>query len=157
MNLRCLAYAWPKPMVQWWHGESPVPLSTRHYEFSREYSLLIRSLQLSQLGEYTCQAYNGIGKATSWTVTLKAIKPVNIQEDQLRLYAKYLLTSSNEPVVITPRPQRPVIEEPSPEIIPEVRSEPPTVYSGLFVAYPYNPIGFIAHCLNVNKLIHNNC
>lgn len=53
-------------------------------------SLLIRSLGLRDLGQYTCQAYNGHGPAVSSTTVLKALGPVaptgNREEDANLVY-----------------------------------------------------------------------
>lgn len=114
MVLRCLAYGWPAPRVQWWHGEIMLPIDSQQYEMRRDYSLLIRSLQISNLGEYICQAYNGYGAPGSWSVIVQAVRPVNVPEADEALYGKYLLASRPGPVVVTPRPYRPPpkIEEP---------------------------------------------
>jgi hypothetical protein len=45
-----------------------LPFSSERYEQLRDHSLLLRLLSLRDLGAYTCQAYNGLGRADSWTV-----------------------------------------------------------------------------------------
>jgi papilin len=125
--LRCLAYGSPKPFVQWWHGSTMLPPESQLYERRRDYSLLIRSLTLETLGEYVCHAYNGIGKAGAWTVTVKAVQPINARPSDIDQYRRYLVDSSGEPVVVTPKAQRPhyhYTPAPPPEI--------PNVYNGLY-------------------------
>jgi hypothetical protein len=64
-TLNCLALGYPFPAVTWWKDDSLIPLKTSQFEVRKDYSLLIHSVKLSNLGIYTCQAYNGIGKAAS--------------------------------------------------------------------------------------------
>lgn len=140
--LRCTAYGWPSPTVQWWQGETMLPIDSQQYERRRDHSLLIRSLQITQLGEYTCQAYNGIGKPGSQRVIVQAVRPLNVVDPIYEAYSRYLVQSPTDPVVIvTPKPYRPHIasaapsptpEEPSPEInVPEIPREPDIVYTGM--------------------------
>jgi len=58
-----------------------LPFSSERYEQLRDHSLLIRLVSLRDLGPYTCQAYNGLGKAASWTVTVFANGPVPANND----------------------------------------------------------------------------
>ncbi|XP_044011690.1 papilin isoform X3 [Aphidius gifuensis] len=101
--LHCYAIGWPRPFVTWWHGDSMLPLSSDSYEQDSECTLLIRSVTLSNLGIYTCQAYNGIEKPASWSTTLQAIGPVyNIKPEQQE-YTQYLVQAPKRPE----RPERP--------------------------------------------------
>lgn len=50
-----------------------VPYSSQQYE-ARENVLLIKSLAVETLGEYTCQAYNGLGEPASWSLVVKAYR-----------------------------------------------------------------------------------
>ncbi|XP_046998769.1 papilin isoform X1 [Schistocerca americana] len=92
-SLHCYAVGWPRPSVTWWRGERLLPLSSEQYEQRRDYSLFVRSVALRQLGPYTCQAYNGQGKATSWTVTVQAIGPVYSNNPIDRDYFQYLVSA----------------------------------------------------------------
>lgn len=76
LHVRCLAYGYPPPSVFWYHGYggAMVPYNDAVYE-ARGNVLLIRSLAIETLGEYTCQAYNGEGKAASWVVLVRAYMP----------------------------------------------------------------------------------
>jgi hypothetical protein len=59
-----------------------LPFSSERYEQLRDHSLMIRLVSLRDLGPYTCQAYNGLGKAASWTVTVFANGPVEDRGDE---------------------------------------------------------------------------
>lgn len=99
---------WPRPFVTWWRGDRMLPLSSEYYEQDSDYTLLIRSVTITNLGVYTCQAYNGIERPASWSVTLQAIGPVyNLRPDQLE-YAQYLVQPPKRPdKPATDRPQYP--------------------------------------------------
>lgn len=126
-----------------------LPLSSAAYEQNRDYSLLIHSVKLSNLGIYTCQAYNGLGRAASWSVTIQAIGPVHSISPEDEPFTKYLISKpTSMPQLeqtrypypqypyrpVRPNQRRPTPEsyipapytEPSPEIIPEV----PRTYQG---------------------------
>lgn len=111
--LQCYAVGWPPPTVTWWRGDRMLPLSSEQFEQRRDYSLLIRSVTLRNLGPYTCQAYNGYGRAASWTVTVQAVGPVYSGDSK---YNEYLV----------PAPKRPEIPE------TEAPTERPS--------YPYRPV-----------------
>lgn len=135
--LFCYAYGWPKPSITWWRGDKMLPLSSQQYEQKRDYSLLIHSVRLSNLGIYTCQAYNGLGKAASYSVTVQAYRNPNQPElgTEEQQYLKYLVDP-------TPRPHYPgyvpqPYTEPSPEIIPEQ----PRIYYGKYTSLTRNLIG----------------
>ncbi|CAK9814021.1 Ppn [Anthophora quadrimaculata] len=97
VSLHCYTYGWPKPFVTWWKGDRMLPLSSEMYEQGSEYSLLIRIVTLPTLGVYTCQAFNGIGRATSWSVTLQAIGPVYNVRPEYEKYIKYLVEAPKKP------------------------------------------------------------
>ncbi|XP_061722019.1 papilin isoform X2 [Cydia pomonella] len=73
LRIRCLAYGYPTPSIAWYHRPTAtmVPYDSAKYE-ARGNELLIKSLEIDTLGEYTCQVFNGLGKAVSWTVTVRA-------------------------------------------------------------------------------------
>lgn len=73
LTLRCYAYGHPAPYITWWREKRMLPLSSEQYEQRQDRSLHIFKVALRNLGPYTCQAYNGIGKANSWTVTVRAV------------------------------------------------------------------------------------
>ncbi|KAJ8713837.1 hypothetical protein PYW08_007457 [Mythimna loreyi] len=79
LQVRCLAYGYPPPAVFWYRGYdgTMVPYHDAVYE-ARGNILLIRSLAIETLGEYTCQAYNGEGKAASWVVFVRAYMPEGV-------------------------------------------------------------------------------
>lgn len=101
--LHCYAWGWPRPFVTWWRGDRMVPLSSEIYEQDSDYTLLIRSVTLSTLGVYTCQAFNAIGKAASWSITVQAIGPVYNVRPEYEQYLKYLVEPPKKPE----RPQYP--------------------------------------------------
>ncbi|KAF9807223.1 hypothetical protein SFRURICE_008616 [Spodoptera frugiperda] len=76
LSVRCLAYGYPPPTVFWYRGfdGTMVPYNDAVFE-ARGNVLLIRSLAIETLGQYTCQAYNGEGKAASWVVNVRAYRP----------------------------------------------------------------------------------
>lgn len=87
--IHCHAIGWPRPSVTWWRGERMLPLSSERFEQFRDYSLLIRRVSFRDLGPYTCQAYNGYGRPSSYTVTLQAVGPVystDVEEVEFRRY-----------------------------------------------------------------------
>ena len=126
--LQCYAVGWPPPAVTWWRGDRMLPLSSEQFEQRRDHSLLIRSVTLRNLGPYTCQAYNGYGRAASWTVTVQAVGPVHTSDSS---YNEYLVPPPKKPetpdtVTHTEKPSypyRPV--RPSPH--PQPRTRPPVV------------------------------
>ncbi|KAF2344544.1 Immunoglobulin I-set, partial [Trinorchestia longiramus] len=106
--IRCWAVGIPRPAITWWRGTKMLPLSSKKYEQKRDMSLRITVITLRDLGPYTCQAYNGQGRATSNTVTLLAMGPVRVNTEKDREYLKYIV----EPRAGTPAPVEP---RPSPQ------------------------------------------
>ncbi|CAK1583352.1 unnamed protein product [Parnassius mnemosyne] len=98
LNLRCMAYGFPQPSIFWHRGlyGPMVPYSSSLYE-ARGNVLQIRSLDLDTLGDYACQAYNGIGKPASWSVVVKAYRPEGDKSEN-----PYLI-DRQETVLITPK------------------------------------------------------
>lgn len=132
--LQCYAIGWPRPGVTWWRGDRTLPLSSIQFEQRRDYSLLIKSVGLRDLGPYVCQAYNGLGKAASGTVVIQAIGPVytsNPEDDQ---YTQFLVSAPEKPPETPgqrPRPPyrpRPTYPPEAPVTEPTPAPAPPPVY-----------------------------
>ncbi|XP_046586723.1 papilin isoform X2 [Neodiprion lecontei] len=92
--LKCFVMGWPRPIVNWWHEGEMISLADDVYELQRDYALKIHTVSLANLGIYTCQAYNGVGKAASWSVTLQAPGPVINVKPEYERYIKYLIDPS---------------------------------------------------------------
>lgn len=56
-----------------------VPYSSPLYE-ARDNVLQIKVLNSETIGQYTCQAYNGIGRAATWSLTVEAYNPYQTPE-----------------------------------------------------------------------------
>lgn len=135
--LQCYAIGWPRPGVTWWRGDRMLPFTSNQYEQRRDFSLLIRSVTLRNLGPYVCQAYNGLGKAASGTVTVQAIGPVYSNNPEDEVYYQYLVSAPQRPIEPSrplPRPYRPPTPPPTlppaPQPRPEPQPEPPRVLIG---------------------------
>lgn len=72
--LQCFAVGWKRPSVSWWRADQRLPMSSDQYVMRPDYSLTIQMVTVDELGPYTCQAYNGLGSAASWSVTLQAYR-----------------------------------------------------------------------------------
>lgn len=97
--LQCFAYGYPNPTVTWWKEDKILPPQSDQYELRRDHSLAIFRVSVRSLGPYTCQAYNGLGKAASWTITLHAVGPaVALASDEMA-YAIYLLPPPRAPPI----------------------------------------------------------
>lgn len=103
--IHCYAMGWPRPIVTWWRGDRMLPLFSENYEQDTDYTLLIRSVTLTSLGVYTCQAFNGVGIPASWSATLQAIGPVYNVKPEQQEYTKYLVQPPRRPT--TEKPQYP--------------------------------------------------
>ncbi|XP_032682374.1 papilin-like [Odontomachus brunneus] len=116
ITLYCYTVGWPRPLVTWWRDDDMLPLFSDIYEQDSDYSLLIRSVTLTSLGIYTCQAYNFLGKAASWSMILQAIGPVYNVKPEQQEYTKYLVQPPRKPTTTekSQYPYRPT-RTPSPE------------------------------------------
>lgn len=95
--LQCYAYGYPVPSVTWWRGERMLPFVSADLEQRRDFSLVLHTVTLTSLGPYTCQAYNGKGRAASWTVVLKAVGPVYAPDPNDVTYNQYLVPPPRSP------------------------------------------------------------
>lgn len=135
-TLRCLAGGQPKPFVSWWKGTDLLPYKSTRFEVTQDFSLVFHEIELADLGPYICQAYSGQGKPVSKYVTLKAVGPVHVSNDEDRQYLKYLIDAPVAPVTPShifphlpyrPTPRIPVIYE---------DVQPPAVGKYLLSIYP---------------------
>lgn len=149
-TLHCMALGFPFPAVTWWKEDSFIPLKTSQFEVRKDYSLLINSVKLSNLGVYTCQAYNGVGKAASWAVTVKARGPYHTTDPKDQKYLKFIVNPPELPTTTTIAPLRtdnPSVAPPiNNEINPNINQEPPP---------PQPPPSFIGNVYS--QLISNIC
>ena len=78
-----------------WRGDTQLPLRSENLEQTPGYGLRIRSIGLSDLGPYSCQAYNGgTSSPDSSTINLKVVGPIDdssiSRED--RQYLRYVVS-----------------------------------------------------------------
>lgn len=95
--LQCYAYGYPNPTVTWWKEDKVLPTQSEQYEQRRDHSLAVYYVNMKALGPYTCQAYNGLGRAASWTLTLHAVGPVTPLSLEDFAYAVYLIPPPKAP------------------------------------------------------------
>jgi Immunoglobulin I-set domain len=113
--LQCYAMGWPRPSVTWWRGDRILPLSSKRYEQRRDFTLLLAAVGIEDLGPYTCQAYNGLGKARSWTVTVQAYR----SPGGVYAASEYLLDPPvpQQPAAGLPYPRQPYIPAAQPTAV----------------------------------------
>ncbi|XP_019769290.2 papilin isoform X1 [Dendroctonus ponderosae] len=132
-TLNCYALGWPVPAVTWWKQDELIPLKNREFEVTKDYSLLIHSVQLRNLGVYTCQAYNGMGKAASWSVTVRAKGPYYSTNPRDIRYLQYVVNPPEASTLRVPIESSSVRPDPSSHHVPFYRptSQPyiPSFYS----------------------------
>ncbi|XP_068234682.1 papilin isoform X9 [Palaemon carinicauda] len=102
--LYCRSVGWPRPSIHWWRGNSMVPLSSEQFEVYRDGSLGIRVVTLRTLGPYTCQAYNGRGRAVSQTLILRGLGPVYNTPSMDRSFLEYIVDPPKAPPTTRPPP-----------------------------------------------------
>lgn len=89
--LQCYAFGWPRPAVTWWRADRMLPMSSDLYDQRPDSSLVVRLATVNVLGLYTCQAYNGRGRAASWSVTLRAYGPSGDRRPYTGPFSQYLV------------------------------------------------------------------
>ena len=105
--IRCYSYGWPRPSVTWWRDQRMLPLSSERLEQSSDHTLVLRLVRLKDLGTYTCQAYNGQGRAVSWSTQLRAYGPVPSDSAEDRPFLQFLVTRPQQPTASTRPPPPP--------------------------------------------------
>lgn len=115
--VRCPAGGHPAPMVYWWRNRERLPLVHQRYEFTRDYSLRFHSVQLSDLGPYTCHVWNRVStRPASIKITLKAFGPARAISNDEAQYLQYIIDPAQAPTTQRPsypyRPARPVAVPP---------------------------------------------
>lgn len=104
-----MAGGYPRPIVSWWRGTEILPLRSTRFEVNRDYSLVFNQIQLTDLGQYICQAYSGEGKPVSVSIVLKSIGPVHANDENEEQYLKYIIAAPPTlpplfyPTITTPR------------------------------------------------------
>lgn len=94
-TLRCLAGGYPKPIVSWWKSADMIALNSERYQMTRDFSLEINNVELSDLGPYVCQAYSG-GKPVSVSITLKTYGSVSATDPADEHYLQYVIDRRDE-------------------------------------------------------------
>uniref|UniRef100_A0A2H1V4N0 SFRICE_005771 n=1 Tax=Spodoptera frugiperda TaxID=7108 RepID=A0A2H1V4N0_SPOFR len=103
LSVRCLANGCPPPLVLWYKGYDILKelYNDDVYE-ARSNEFIIRNLTMDTLGQYTCQAYNGVGKAALWVVNVRANRPEGLfTENTLLVPGETLPTGRKIQVTIT--------------------------------------------------------
>ncbi len=91
------------------------------------YSYVIEALSITDLGSYTCQAYNGVGQAVSSTTELRVMGPIDTsglsREEQN--FLRYVVDAPRSPYPTYGQPERPrQPETPRPPDGPRQPEEP---------------------------------
>ncbi|KAF6199683.1 hypothetical protein GE061_005981, partial [Apolygus lucorum] len=120
--MRCYAIGFPIPAINWFRGSTVLPISDDEFNQTRDNSLHIRAVSLTNLGFYTCQVYNGQGKPASHKLVLKAFGPITGTDPNDLTANEFLVPSSDvsssdinfrppppyEPPAPPPRPVEPL-------------------------------------------------
>lgn len=125
--VRCPAGGHPSPHVSWWRKKKHLGLIGDGFELMRDYALMFRTIRLSDLGPYTCEAYNGRGRSISMKVTLKAYGPARAVNPNDEPYMQYVIDPAVPPTVVRPsypyRPTRPPLPPPPVIVITQPRGK----------------------------------
>ncbi|XP_065722469.2 papilin isoform X5 [Drosophila suzukii] len=129
--IRCPAGGFPEPHVSWWRNGHMFGL--KNNLMARDYSLVFNSIQLTDLGLYTCEVYNQ-RRPVSLRVTLKAVGPVRARNHEEAEYLQYVLDPATRPVTQRPvspyRPTRPAyVPEPIVNVNAVLALDPKNNYS----------------------------
>ncbi|XP_032578299.1 papilin isoform X5 [Drosophila sechellia] len=129
--IRCPAGGFPEPHVSWWRNGQMFGL--KNNLMTRDYSLVFNSIQLSDLGLYTCEVYNQ-RRPVSLRVTLKAVGPVRPLSPEEEQYMQYVLNPATRPVTQRPsypyRPTRPAyVPEPTVNVHAVLALDPKNSYT----------------------------
>lgn len=137
-TLNCFGLGYPFPAITWWKNKSLIPFDNSEFKIRSDYSLLINSVKLHNLGIYTCQVYNGYGKAASWGVTVRARGPYHFTDPKDLIYKQYIVdppeepgsiiettsTTTTTPVPTAPQRLPPFRPTPEPWVPPQLFTEP---------------------------------
>lgn len=92
--IRCPSGGYPRPHVSWWRNNKLFGLNGKRAEMDRDdFSLVFNAIQLSDLGQYTCEVYFK-GRPVTLRVTLKAVGPARALTNE---DAEYLNTCWPQP------------------------------------------------------------
>lgn len=142
-RLRCPAGGYPKVHVYWWHEDrNRISLRNERYEQNEDHSLLIKSVSITDLGKYTCEAYAGSGRPSSISYIVQTYGPVHFNSPEERVFERYVI----------PRPRAPVTEIPS---FPYRPTRPPFIQP-IVVAVPVIPVIRPVPTINRSKLSINS-
>ena len=87
-----------------------LPMSpSRLEQHSADFTLRLHAVGLTDLGPYTCQAYNGMGAPASFTVVARALGPVNAATPEEQQYMAYVDDSIRPPERQPVQPVRPPV------------------------------------------------
>ncbi|EDV43612.1 uncharacterized protein Dana_GF16440, isoform A [Drosophila ananassae] len=114
--IRCPSGGYPRPHVSWWRNNQLFGLNGKRAEMDRDdFSLVFNAIQLSDLGQYTCEVYFK-GRPVTLRVTLKAVGPARALTNEDAEYLQYVLAPAQTPV--TQRPSYPFFPTRPPYVPP---------------------------------------
>ncbi|CAK1550996.1 unnamed protein product [Leptosia nina] len=146
LNIRCLAFGYPQPAIYWYKGRNGpmIPYTSTLYE-ARGNVLQIRQLNVETLGDYICQAYNGIGKPAEWAFTIREMRPdeagnyVNPQAPVVQTSTDPQTEATTPPEPILPDIRPPVYTVP---VTTRILAESATVSAGTVISVPCEVDGY---------------